>query len=212
MRPKIGSSDAKPTVRPAIFAAPPATTATHLSKCQTANCAPRTARCAGGFHRWPSQDKRGERSAERRTHSWVPHLAGCSAGFGETRSPSGAPLAAISVFEAALRGCSAPSSLPGLGHPPLSGGPGRRENFERPLSWLPAPDRSVRRRGPEASRVRDCESRPRAPHLPSRAFFPEAGHQICRDIAAASPPVRPAFTTPRESAPRWTRQHIPSRD
>jgi hypothetical protein len=42
----------------------------------------------------------------------------------------------------------------------------------RPLSWLPAPDRSVRRRDPEASRVRDCESRPQAPHLSSALVTP----------------------------------------
>jgi hypothetical protein len=148
--------------------------------------------------------KRGE-TARRRARSLfhsVPRTP-----RGERGAPSGAPSRRFPAFGTALRGLRSASSS-GLGRPP-SGRPSAREGFdERPLSWLPAPDRSVRGRGPEASRERGCEPRARAPHLHEARISPGAGHRIRAAHLRRRPPVRPATATPRESAPRRTRRGL----
>ena len=105
-----------------------------------------------------------------------------------------------------ITGHTGPARLPALHRGVFTAAPGRAFSsaLSAAVSQLLAGDRCVPGRSPDAARVRGCEPRPRAPHRrrPGIAGRPPPKEFAC---SPAPPSIRPAITTPHESAPQRTR-------
>ena len=138
----------------------------------------------------------------------LPVFVCARASFAKHGAPLGAPSAAFPAVGRASQNLALLRPSPAPWSITLNAPSSATEPHAAPLSELLASSCDDRR-SPTTARAPTLRGRGAGAATNRGPDFPRAaGHRIVAAHLHSLPPVRPAFTTPRESAPRWTRQGV----